>query len=153
MRIFNFGRNSRKNMIGVRRELVLLANRVLKKSQYDFGIPRDGGKRTDEDQLRLYNTKVDGKRITKADGIKKKSYHQTGEALDIFLYHSHIEGGRKFACWECHDLYKETADLFKEEFKLMQKEGLFTFNEELIWGGDWKWKDRPHFQISKVEKE
>jgi len=147
-----FGESSRNNMKNVRKELVQLANRVLKKSPHDFGIPRDGGKRTEEDQQRLYNTRVNGKRVTNCDGIKKLSYHQSGEALDFFTYHSHIDGGRKVACWNCKDKYYEIADLFKLEFQLMQDEGLFSCSEELTWGGDWKWKDLPHLQISQIKE-
>ena len=150
---YRFGKSSRKNMSGVRVEIILLATRVIAKSEFDFGIPRDGGFRTAEDQQRLYNSRdANGNRITKADGIKKLSYHQSGNALDIFLYHSEVPGGRAKACWKCYDKYKAVADLFKAEFLLMQEEGLFSKEEELVWGGDWKWKDRPHFQISLIEK-
>jgi len=152
MQKYKFGKNSRDRLHGVREELILLANRVIAKSENDFGIPRDGGIRTIEDQQRLFNTLIDGKRVTKCDGIKKLSKHQSGEAIDIFLYHSHKKGGRKFACWKCLDKYEEIAELFKNEFNLMKGEGLFLENEFLEWGGEWKWKDFPHFQISRKKK-
>ncbi len=48
-----FGKSSRKNMIGVNENLIQLANRVLSKSIHDFGVPRYGGVRTEEDQLKF----------------------------------------------------------------------------------------------------
>jgi peptidoglycan L-alanyl-D-glutamate endopeptidase CwlK len=150
--MFKFGKSSRNNMEGIRKEIKILANRVLSKSVHDFGIPRYGGIRTAETQKKLYDTKVNGKRITKCDGVKKLSYHQSGNALDIFAYHSEIPKGRKRACWKCTYIYEEISELFKNEFNLMKEEGLFLENEVLEWGGDWKWKDLPHFQIVKKEE-
>ena len=45
------------------------------------GIPGTGGKRTAEEQNGLYKL---GK--SKADGYKRKSYHQSGNAFDIYGY-------------------------------------------------------------------
>lgn len=157
MRKYRLGKNSRKNMEGIREELSLLAHRVIAKSKNDFGIPKFGGKRSVEDQQYLYSIgrKIEKHRkpITKVDGIKKESYHQSGNALDIFLYHSHKEGGRQRACWSCTELYGEIANLFKHEFELMKDEGLFSKDEVIEWGGDWRWKDYPHFQIVNIEKD
>lgn len=143
---FKFGRSSKKNMKGVRETIIQLAERVLSKSNHDFGIPKYGGKRTPQEQNNLYHSRVNGKRVTQLDGFKNKSYHQSGNALDIFIYDEH--DGKMKACWSCKEKYKEVADLFKQEFDLMKSEGLFEENEILIWGGDWKrFKDEPHFEI------
>ena len=151
--MFKFGKSSRNNMEGIRNEVKKLANRVLGKSIHDFGIPRHGGFRTAETQKKLYDSRDrKGKRITKCDGVKKLSYHQSGNALDIFTYHNHQVGGRRVACWKCTYIYEEIAELFKNEFNLIKEEGLFLENEFLEWGGDWKWKDLPHFQIVKKEE-
>lgn len=134
-----FSRNSKKNIKGIREALIQLAERVLAKSTHDFGIPKYGGKRTPQEQNNLFHLIP---KVTQLDGFNKKSYHQSGDALDIFVYDEHG------ACWDCKDKYKEIADLFKSEFQLMQDEGLFECEEKLIWGGDWiRFKDLPHFEV------
>lgn len=75
------------------------------------------------------------------DGFKNKSYHQSGNAFDIFIYDEHG------ACWDCKEKYEEVKELFMKEFDLMKKEELFGEDENLYWGGDWRFKDLPHFEI------
>ncbi len=138
MRKLKFSKSSIRNMGGIREEIKQLAHRVMSKSIHDFGIPRDGGKRTAKRQNVLYKLVP---RVTWLDGYMKKSYHQSGEALDIFIYDQHG------ACWACKDKYKYLSDLFKAEFDLMKEEGIFGKHEFLRWGGDWKMKDLPHFEV------
>lgn len=90
MRKLKFSKSSIRNMGGIREEIKQLAHRVMSKSIHDFGIPRDGGKRTAKRQNVLYKLVP---RVTWLDGYMKKSYHQSGEALDIFIYDQHG------ACW------------------------------------------------------
>ena len=146
---FKLSKSSKKNIKGVHNSIPILIDRVLKKSPHDFGIPSYGGIRTSQEQNNLYHKKVGGRRITQLDGFKRKSYHQTGMAFDIFLFDEHG------ACWDCVKKYDELAILFKEEFELMKKEQRendidcwFEDGENLFWGGDWKrFIDRPHFEI------
>lgn len=146
---FKLSKNSKKNIKGTREGIIVLIDRVLRKSPHDFGIPGYGGFRTAQEQNNLYHSRVDGKRVTYLDGFKRKSYHQSGNAFDIFLY---IDGR---ACWDCVKAYSEVAKIFKEEFKTMKEEQRsgdikhwFKEDEQLYWGGDWKrFKDRPHFEI------
>lgn len=135
---YRLSRNSKKNLKGVRSEIIQLVERVLKKSPHDFGIPSNGGKRTAEEQNALYHLVP---RVTWLDGYSKKSYHQSGNAVDIFIYDEHG------ACWDCTDKYHEVADLMKIEFDLMKCEGCFSENEIFRWGGDWKQRDLPHFEV------
>lgn len=134
-----FSRNSKKNIKGIRKEIIQLAERVLAKSPHDFGVPKYGGKRSPQEQNNLFHQRP---KVTQIDGFRRKSYHQSGNALDIYVYDEHG------ACWDCKGKYKEIADLFKAEFQLMQDEGLFECEEKLGWGGDWiRFKDLPHFEI------
>lgn len=139
---YKLSKNSKKNIEGVEAPLKQLTIRVLEKSEHDFGIPRDGGKRTAQEQNNLYHKRP---KVTTLDGFKKKSYHQSGWAVDIFIYDEHG------ACWDCIFKYEYVADLMKKEFDLMKEEGLFDEDQFLEWGGDWNgWrlpKDYPHFQI------
>lgn len=143
---FKLSKNSKKHIKGIREGLKVLVERVLKKSPHDFGIPSTGGFRTPQQQNNLFHQRP---KVTQLDGFKRKSYHQTGNAVDIFVYDEHG------ACWSCKEKYKEIADLMKEEFKLMKEEQKdsdgdcwFEEDEQLYWGGDWiRFKDIPHFEV------
>ena len=101
----------------------------IRESPHDFGIPEFGGLRTVEDQFSLYK-----KGVSKCDGMKNKSYHQSGKAFDIYIY----ENGK--ANWD-HEKLEAVANHLKGVAE--EKYGV-----SLEWGGDWKsWQDRPHFQI------
>ncbi len=146
--MYKLSNNSKDNLRGVKSPLFALVERSLKKSPHDFGIPRDGGKRSAERQHELYEIgrtkEKDRKPITWLDGYDRKSYHQSGMAFDIFVYDEHG------ACWDCKWKYKEIADVIKSEFVKMQKEGHFCKCERLVWGGDWEtFKDLPHFEVRK----
>lgn len=138
---FKLSRSSKKNIKGIDKRLIKLVERVLGKTEIDFGIPQYGGFRTPQEQNNLFHKRP---KVTQLDGFKNKSYHQTGKAFDIFVYDEHG------ACWDCKLKYKKIADLFKEEYRLMQSEEIFEEEEIFTWGGDWiRFKDLPHFQISK----
>ena len=138
---FKLSRSSKSNLKGVNKSIIKLVERVILKTKHDFGIPRDGGFRTAQEQNNLFYKRPS---VTTLDGFRKKSYHQSGMAFDIFLYDEHK------ACWakDCQYKYKEISDLFKEEFDLMKEEGIFKENQFLGWGGDWiRFKDTPHFEV------
>ncbi len=137
---FKLSNNSLKNIKGIDDRLqILVVNTLLYKSEHDFGIPRDGGMRTAERRNELYQKT--NPRVTWVDGYEKKSYHQSGKAFDVFLYDEHG------ACWDCTDKYTEIYLAIKQEFDEMKKEGIFRKYENLEWGGNWKKKDLPHFQL------
>ncbi|AGH56772.1 D-alanyl-D-alanine carboxypeptidase [Cellulophaga phage phi19:2] len=135
---FKLSKTSLNNIKDVRSDIIELVKRSLEKSEHDFGIPTDGGKRTAQQQNNLFHKRP---KVTQLDGFKKKSYHQSGKAVDIFIYDEHG------ACWNCISKYKDVAKIMKAEFLLMKEEGKFK-GENLEWGGDWtRFKDYPHFQI------
>ena len=125
---FQLGKNSMKNMEGIDDRLIDIAELAITLSPVDFGIPSSGGFRSTQDQAELYTS---GK--SKCDGTAKKSYHQTGKALDVFAY---VDGK---ASWDTLHLTTIATAMLQSASQL----GI-----ELQWGGLWRsWKDMPHFQI------
>lgn len=73
--------------------------------------------------------------VTHTDGYDKKSYHQSGKAIDIGI---RLRDGKKSFLYydKCPAEAKAVFDLVVEKFK----------EEGFEWGGDWNWKDWNHFQ-------
>lgn len=127
---FRFGASSLANRAGVDQRLVEISDLALTISKIDFGIPRYGGLRTVEDQQQLFN---DGK--SKADGVKKKSKHQSGLALDFYAF---VDGK---ASWDTAHLTHIAAAMLQAASKLGYK---------ISWGGFWKsFIDMPHIQLEE----
>ena len=124
---------SLKNLTGVNPILIEILNRALdissnRKDGVDFTIVSTAGVRTAEDQNKLFL-----KGYSKCDGYKNKSYHQSGNALDVVPY---VNGG---ASWDEKELYKVAVCMLQAANDL---------NYKLEWGGFWKtFKDLPHYQI------
>lgn len=126
---FKFSTNSILRMNGVNKQLRNVAYRALEISKVDFGIPEHGGRRTAEEQNQLFK---DGK--SKADGYEKLSYHQSGNALDVYAF---VDGK---ASWEKEHLAMVAAAMLQAAAEMGVK---------VEWGGLWKsFQDMPHFQIN-----
>ena len=107
------------------RALDISSNR---KDGVDFTIVSTAGVRTAEEQNKLFL-----KGYSKCDGYKNKSYHQSGNALDVVPY---VNGG---ASWDEKELYKVAVCMLQAANDL---------NYKLEWGGFWKtFRDLPHYQI------
>ena len=88
-----FSKTSLARRSGVDGRLVEISDLAIKICPIDFGIPGDGGIRTPERQQELFN-----EGLSKCDGFKNKSFHQTGLALDVYAY---VDGK---ASWETEHL-------------------------------------------------
>jgi len=126
--MFKLGQNSLNNRAGVDPRLIEISDLAITLSNIDFGIPSTGGLRTTEDQAQLFTAGV-----SKADGRKNKSYHQTGKAIDVYAY---VDGK---ASWDKLHLALIAAVMLQAAAQLGYR---------LKWGGNWKsWQDYPHFEL------
>ena len=138
--MYQFSASSMKRMVGVNDQLIAVFLEAIKVSLVDFGIPKDGGKRTETEQNFLYN-----KKVSNCDGINDISNHQTGNALDFYAY---VNGK---ASWNKVHLAL-IASCILTVAKRMKKEGLIDI--ELKWGGTFgsnrfQGYDYPHIEIVK----
>lgn len=116
---------------GVNPRLIAIIEDAIKTSPHDFGIPREGGKRSAADQHILFL-----KGASKCDGYDNKSYHQSGNAFDIYIYIAET----KTASWDRTKL--------TEVARHIQEVARVRHSVNLKWGGDFKnFVDMPHFEI------
>ena len=119
-----------KNPIGVDPNLVRLlqdAHSMAKKQGIDFKVPSSGVWRDSAEQNTYF--KQGG---SKADGYKKLSRHQRGQALDIHI----LKGGEK--------AYGEVNKIVQQ---LANQRGM-----KIEWGGSWKgFYDPYHFQVNNSQ--
>ncbi len=143
--MFEFSKRSLDKLDQVWQPLAALSHRVLDISDIDFAIT--DGLRTADEQNALYEIgrtkELDRGIVTKLDGYKRRSYHQSGFAVDFAVY------SRGKINWDNKDEYRYIGRLFKKEFAAMQKKCLMPLNMKLNSGGlDWGW-DFPHIEIKQ----
>lgn len=129
---YQFGKNSLENRAGINPDLIVVLDRAVEISIYDFGIPKSGGLRTAAEQKELFDQGV-----SKADGVRHKSHHQSGNAVDVFA----IDPITGKASWDHEHLAVVAAAVLQSASEL---------GVEVTWGGLWKgFCDRPHFQLGE----
>ncbi|WP_339010348.1 M15 family metallopeptidase [Fusobacterium animalis] len=152
---------------GVHPNLVNFMTELIKISPWNFKIT--AGVRTAEEQNKLYQQgrTVKGIKVTKVDGYKQKSNHQTkfdglGYAADIGVLvtekiiekvkenekeiEKEVEKIVYKGSWKDFHYYQDIYNVAKEK-GLLEKYGI-------EWGGNcWKsFKDAPHWQIKGADK-
>ena len=131
--MYTLGKKSLENLKGVNPILIEILERALEISSdrvdgVDFTIINTAGVRTPQQQNRLFREGV-----SNADGYKKISKHQTGDALDVVPY---LNGG---ASWDEKELLKVAVCMLQASKEL---------GYNLKWGGFWRtFKDLPHYQL------
>jgi len=127
--MWKLSKKSLQRREGVDPKLIEIDDLALQISPIDFGHPEHAGLRSDQEQYQLY---LDGK-SPHCDGTRKKSYHQTGKALDFYAY---VDGA---ASWDEHHLTQVAAAFLQAASEL---------GYALQWGGHFKggW-DKPHVQL------
>jgi len=125
---FKFSQKSLNVIAGVNPDLQAVCMRAIEISKVDFGIPSSGGIRTAEEQNKLFH---DGK--SKLDGYKKKSKHQSGNAIDVYAF---VDGR---ASWKPEHLTHVATAMLAAASEL---------GVVLHWGGHWRhFLDMPHFEV------
>lgn len=128
--MYSFSQRSLDNLKNVDERLVRICNELIKRIDYTV----IEGFRTPERQKELYD-----KGFSKIDGISKKGKHNYSPslAIDIIPYkkgHNPFDGSK-----ESDIMFDNLA----KEFKQVAKE----LGINITWGGDWKFIDKPHFQL------
>ncbi|MFC2543207.1 MAG: M15 family metallopeptidase, partial [Leptotrichia hofstadii] len=144
---YSFTQSSLDKMEKVHPKLVEVMKEAIENSPFDFRIT--SGARTTEEQKALFalgRTKP-GKIVTYTNGVTSKSNHQIksdgfGHAVDIFPC-GVIENGvyRKFTSEEGYD--EKKLKLIANHILAVAK----SKNVNVEWGGNWKMKDTPHFEL------
>tara|TARA_R110000796_G_scaffold243875_1_gene366672 strand:+ start:996 stop:1397 length:402 start_codon:yes stop_codon:yes gene_type:complete len=126
--MFKLSRRSLERLEGVDKRILSIINLALSITKIDFGVPQYGGVRSEDEQHKLF---VDGK--SKADGRYKKSYHQSGKAVDLFAY---VNGA---ATWDVVYMAQLASSM-------LQAANILGYRLE--WGGLWdNFIDMPHFEL------
>ncbi len=119
--------SSMANREGIHPDLIAVCDRALELSPIDFGIPKDGGLRTDKRQRELYLLGA-----SKLSGFNKRSNHQDGNAIDFYAF---VDGE---ASWERAHLTAVAAAFLQAASEL---------GVRVQWGGHWKsFLDMPHIE-------
>lgn len=120
---FTLSTRSLNNLIHIHPDLIGVVELAIQKTTVDFCVIE--GIRSSERQAKL----------VKAGASKTlKSRHLTGHAIDLAAI---IDGDIR---WDW-PLYHKIAEAMKAAAK---EEGVL-----IVWGGDWKMKDGPHFELSR----
>ena len=144
---YSFSQTSLDKMEKVHPKLVEVMKEAIENSPFDFRIT--DGARTTEEQFALYQKgrTLPGPKVTNCDGKNFKSNHQIksdgfGHAVDIFPC-GVIENGvyRKFTSEEGYD--EKKLKLIANHILEVAK----SKNVNIEWGGNWKMKDTPHFEL------
>jgi len=140
--MFKFGKSSIKRMTGVEKLLIDTAHEALELSKVDMTVPWMGGLRTDEEQNAIFK---EGN--SRANGYTKKSYHQTGMALDIIPF---INGS---GTYEADKEFLYFANIMISIFNYRKVIGEVNKNIYLHWGGFFGDKDLDGDGILKSGKD
>lgn len=155
--MYSYGKRSVQNINTVNVVLQILAQKIIIEVSYDIGILDSGGFRTASEQNKIFKAKN-----SECDGYHKKSYHQTGMAIDFVPY---VDG--KFT-WSNKKAFLSNAKTILEMWEEMKKSGRAK-DYYLHWGGYWGDKDlnnnklleitdklgwdMAHFELRKVKQE
>lgn len=131
-----FSQSSLARLDGVHPDLVKVAHKALSISPIDFGISY--GVRTLAEQERLYaqgRTQPGPKVTWTMNSLHLPQKDNFAHAIDVLAY---VDGK---ISWD-EKLYDRIAVVMKNTADML--------NVKIVWGGDWKNKDRPHFELDRA---
>ena len=119
---FKLSRRSLSRLEGVHPDLVAVVKRAIEITPIDFVVLE--GLRTPEKQAELYRS-----------GASKtlNSRHLTGHAVDLGVWHD----GTVSWHWPHYDVLAEAV-----------KDAARGLGIPVQWGGDWRWRDGPHWELT-----
>ena len=120
---FRLSQRSLDRLLGVHPDLVRAVRRAIEITPVDFVVLE--GLRTKERQLELVNAGA---------SWTMNSRHITGHAVDLGAY---VAGEIRWD-WPLYDKIAKAV-----------KQAAVELGVHLTWGGDWKVKDGPHFELSR----
>jgi peptidoglycan L-alanyl-D-glutamate endopeptidase CwlK len=124
MNKFTFSRISEQNLRGIHPDLSRVVYRALQLSAIDFRVIE--GVRSAERQRQL---------VRNGSSKTLNSRHLTGHAVDLAPWVHHTIPWNE---WHCFETVAEAMKAAAKEFQV-----------PLVWGGDWKMRDGPHFELSR----
>lgn len=140
---FQFGKASLSRIAEIDPLLMKVLFRAIRISStridgVDFGVPKYGGFRTVSDQQELYaigrTTELHRSPVTHADGVEKKSKHQSKKAVDVIPF---VDGK---PVWNDEALFHKIA--------VCMLQASSELGIRLAWGGNWStFKDLPHYEL------
>lgn len=133
-----FSNRSLENLKGVHPDMVRLMHAAIENCPVDFTITE--GVRTAQRQQELYaqGRSTIGPKVTNIDGINGRSNHQVkddgyGYAVDLYPY---IDGSVRVDD-------TESLGIIANHIRAVGS----MLNIRFQWGGDWKMRDFPHFEL------
>lgn len=120
--MFKLSNKSLDRLKGVHPDLVKVVKRAIELTEIDFSVGE--GLRTIARQKEL---------VAKGASQTMKSRHLTGHAVDLYAF---VDGS---VSWE----WKYYANISESVLKAAKELGV-----DVEWGGNWKMKDGPHFQLT-----
>ena len=105
--MFELGYSTLRHLKTVKNlDLIILVSQAIKLTQQDFTIIKSGGFRTAEQQNEIFK-----KGYSLCDGYEKKSYHQSGNAVDLVPF---INGKASWSATECKAIVRTMKFLAEE---------------------------------------
>ena len=136
--MYRWGKSSVKYINTVNDILQILAHRIISRVIYDLSVLNTGGLRTAEMQHDIFLTGN-----SECDGYKKKSYHQSGLAIDFVPY---IDGKNTWSNGLAFLTNAKTIfECWDEMVAAGENQGYY-----LHWGGYWGDKDLDGDQLLEI---